>query len=50
MVNAITNTESVRISTEILNKARTYARLKGMRISKVLEFAILDYLTKANAK
>ena len=37
----------VRIENELHLKLVNYAEKKGMKLTKVVEFAILDYLTKA---
>ena len=37
----------VRIENELHLKLVNFAEKKGMKLTKVVEFAILDYLTKA---
>lgn len=38
---------NVAINFDIHNKVSKYCDERGMKINKVVEFAILDYLTKA---
>lgn len=38
----------VAINIDVYDKAMSHAKTKGMKLTKVIEFAILDYLTKAN--
>ena len=38
---------NVRIENELHLELVNYAEKKGMKLTKVVEFAILDYLTKA---
>ena len=39
--------KSVRINNDVYHKVMHYAISKGMKLTKVIEFAILDYLTKS---
>ncbi len=41
---------NVAIDREVYDKAMAYAKTKGMKLNKVVEFAILDYLTKTKTK
>ena len=41
---------AVRLSAKILNIARTYAEDNGMKLGKLFEFAVLDYITKNQPK
>ena len=37
----------VAVNYDVHHKVMEYAKAKGMKLNKVVEFAILDYLTKA---
>ncbi len=41
---------AVRLNAKILNIARTYAQENGLKLGKLFEFAVLDYMTKSTKK